>query len=93
MPVPQRVNFLVEQAEKPVHKKLIENGATSQLNLTSCSNINKRIFRGVGRVYRTYLQALRLLANPPLRLIENGARYLLNALQNFLLLMAAKNRE
>ena len=30
MPVPQRVNFLVEQAEKPVHKKLIENGATSQ---------------------------------------------------------------
>jgi len=30
MPVPQRVNFLVEQAGKPVHKKLIENGATSQ---------------------------------------------------------------
>src|SRR4028119_1162469 len=30
LPVPQRVNFLVEQAEKPVHKKLIENGATSQ---------------------------------------------------------------
>jgi len=31
MPVPQRVNFLVEQAGKPVHKKLIENGATSQI--------------------------------------------------------------
>jgi hypothetical protein len=31
-PVPQRVNFLVEQAGKPVHKKLIENGATSQVN-------------------------------------------------------------
>ncbi|MEG4339501.1 hypothetical protein [Microcoleus sp. D3_18_C2] len=31
MPVPQKVNFiLVEQAEKPVHKKLIDNGATSQ---------------------------------------------------------------
>ncbi|WP_333291298.1 hypothetical protein [Microcoleus sp. B4-C2] len=30
-PVPQRVNFLVEQAEKPVHKKLIEKGATSQI--------------------------------------------------------------
>ena len=30
MPVPQRVNFLVEQAGKPIHKKLIENGATSQ---------------------------------------------------------------
>jgi hypothetical protein len=34
MPVPQRVNFLVEQAEKPVHKKLIENGATSQFHPT-----------------------------------------------------------
>ena len=32
MPVPQRVNFLVEQAGKPVHKKLIENGATSQFS-------------------------------------------------------------
>ncbi|MEG4307038.1 hypothetical protein QUB16_30685 [Microcoleus sp. D3_18a_C4] len=31
-PVPQRVNFLVEQAGKPVPKKLIENGATSQLH-------------------------------------------------------------
>jgi len=30
-PVPQRVNFIVEQARKPVHKKLIENGATSQI--------------------------------------------------------------
>ncbi|MEG4306417.1 hypothetical protein [Microcoleus sp. D3_18a_C4] len=30
-PVPQRVNFLGEQAEKPVPKKLIENGAISQL--------------------------------------------------------------
>jgi hypothetical protein len=33
-PVPQRVNFLVEQAGKPVHKKLIENRATSQLKPT-----------------------------------------------------------
>ncbi|MEG4306599.1 hypothetical protein [Microcoleus sp. D3_18a_C4] len=48
--------------------------------LTSCSNLNKRIFRGIGRVYRTYLQALRLLANPPLRLIENGATSQLNLL-------------
>ncbi|HSF74584.1 MAG TPA: hypothetical protein VLA84_12375, partial [Microcoleus sp.] len=31
-PVPQRVHFLVEQAGKPVHKQLIENGATSQVN-------------------------------------------------------------
>ncbi len=30
-PVPQRVNFLVEQAGKPFHKKLIENGATCQI--------------------------------------------------------------
>ena len=33
MPVPQRVNFLVEQAGKPVHQKLIENGATSQFKM------------------------------------------------------------
>ena len=31
MPVPQRVNFIVEQAGKPVHKKLIKYGATSQI--------------------------------------------------------------
>ncbi|MEG4483967.1 hypothetical protein [Microcoleus sp. D2_18a_B4] len=37
MPVPQRVNFLVEQAEKPVPKKLIENGATYELKLISCT--------------------------------------------------------
>ena len=30
----------MEQAGKPVHKKLIENGATSQLLLTSCTLIN-----------------------------------------------------
>ncbi|MEG3934544.1 hypothetical protein QT990_25380 [Microcoleus sp. T3_B1] len=30
MPVPQRVNFLVEQAEKPVPQQVIEKGATSQ---------------------------------------------------------------
>ena len=30
-PVPQRVNFLVEQAGEPVHKKLVENGAISEL--------------------------------------------------------------
>ncbi|MEG3902643.1 hypothetical protein QT987_11575 [Microcoleus sp. SVA1B4] len=40
MRVPQRVNFLVEQAGKPVHKKLIENSATSQL-LTTCEQIPK----------------------------------------------------
>src|SRR4028119_752415 len=42
MPVPQRVNFLVEQAGKPVHKKLIENDATSQFKLTSCTILNNR---------------------------------------------------
>jgi len=31
MPVKRRVNFIVEQAGKPVHKKLIEYGATSQI--------------------------------------------------------------
>jgi hypothetical protein len=29
-PVPQENSLFVEQAGKPVHKKLIENGATSQ---------------------------------------------------------------
>ncbi|MEG3903137.1 hypothetical protein QUB19_27690 [Microcoleus sp. B4-C5] len=37
MPVPQRVNFFVEQAEKPVHKQVIENGATSQFDRTFVS--------------------------------------------------------
>jgi hypothetical protein len=46
----------------------------SRLKLTSCTNVNKGIFRGGGRVYLTCLQALKLLANPPLRLIANGAR-------------------
>ena len=34
MPVPQRVDFFVERAGKPVHKKLIDNGATSQFEPT-----------------------------------------------------------
>ncbi len=28
MPVPQNINFLASQAEKPVPKQVIENGAT-----------------------------------------------------------------
>ncbi|MEG4808520.1 hypothetical protein QUA79_13630 [Microcoleus sp. F8-D1] len=36
MPVPQRVDFpVVERALGPVHQRLIDNGATSQLELTS----------------------------------------------------------
>jgi hypothetical protein len=45
----------------------------SEVHLRSCSNVNQRIFREGGRVYRTYLQVLRLLANPPLQLLDNGA--------------------
>ncbi|MEG5185791.1 hypothetical protein QUB28_18685 [Microcoleus sp. B4-C3] len=30
-PVPQKVNFLVEQAGKPVHKNLIDNGTIFQM--------------------------------------------------------------
>jgi hypothetical protein len=37
MPVPQKINFLVEQAGKPVHKSLIENGARYKLKLTFCT--------------------------------------------------------
>jgi hypothetical protein len=54
--------------------QLIANGARSQFQLRSCTNVNKGICRGGGRVYLTCLQALRLLANPPLQLIANGAR-------------------
>jgi hypothetical protein len=69
--------------------KKIETGKQSvfqflfSLNLTasqclflvlSCTNVNQGIFRGGGRVYLTYLQALKLLANPPLQVFENGAR-------------------
>ncbi|MEG4988029.1 hypothetical protein QUB08_19970 [Microcoleus sp. BR0-C5] len=42
-PVPQRVNFLVEQAEKPVPKQVIENGATSQIQSTSILSRDPRI--------------------------------------------------
>jgi hypothetical protein len=38
-PVPQENSVFVEQAGKPVHKKLIENGATSQLKPTKNSSI------------------------------------------------------
>jgi hypothetical protein len=38
MPVPQKINFLVEQAGKPVDKRLIENGAISQLISTLVIN-------------------------------------------------------
>ena len=31
-------------------------------------------YSGGGRVFVTYLQALKLLANPPLQATENGAR-------------------
>ncbi|UNU24436.1 hypothetical protein [Microcoleus vaginatus] len=36
MPVPQEMNFIVEQASC----RLRENGATSQFKLTSCTNIS-----------------------------------------------------
>ncbi|MEG3884018.1 phosphodiester glycosidase family protein [Microcoleus sp. herbarium19] len=42
----------------------------SRLKLTSCSNVNQGLFRGGGRVYLTCLQPERLLANPPLQVIE-----------------------
>jgi hypothetical protein len=48
--------------------------STRRFKLRSCSNVIKEIIRGGGRVYLTCLQALKSLANPPLQLIENGAR-------------------
>ncbi|WP_333484883.1 hypothetical protein [Microcoleus sp. K1-B6] len=35
-PVPQRMSFLVEQAEKPVPKQVIENGTRCQFYSTFC---------------------------------------------------------
>jgi hypothetical protein len=37
MPVLQEINFLVEQAEKPVHKRLIDNGAKGEQHLIPIS--------------------------------------------------------
>ncbi|WP_445242482.1 hypothetical protein [Microcoleus vaginatus] len=37
MPVPQEMNFIVEQAGKPVPKQVINNGATSQVDRTSAN--------------------------------------------------------
>jgi hypothetical protein len=54
-----------------------------QLHLTSCSNVNQGIFRGVGVGLLTCLQALRLFVNPPLQLLEKGARSQLH--QTFIL--------
>ena len=49
-PVKRRVNFIVEQAGKPVHKKLIENGATSQLtNLTERRKFGNGLFNEFNR--------------------------------------------
>ena len=45
MPVPQRINFLVEQAGKPVHKSLIEKGATSQEHLTFGAKLEIGVLR------------------------------------------------
>ncbi|MEG4807957.1 hypothetical protein QUA82_10035 [Microcoleus sp. F8-D3] len=45
----------------------------SRFQLTSCSNVNKEIFSGGGRVYITCLLPLSLLVNPPLQLIDNAA--------------------
>ncbi|MEG4592210.1 hypothetical protein QUB00_10365 [Microcoleus sp. F8_C2] len=38
-----------------------------------CSQVGEYELSGGGRVYVTYLQALKLLANPPLQATENGA--------------------
>ncbi|MEG3984714.1 hypothetical protein QUA08_28525, partial [Microcoleus sp. T3B2] len=45
MPVPQENSLFVEQAEKPVHKRLINNNATSQ---DACST-RKFTLCGTGR--------------------------------------------
>ena len=58
MPVPQRVNFLVEQAEKPVPKKLIENcniSALQAFSVVSCLRIHYT--RMIGNIARRFKSA------------------------------------
>jgi len=45
-PVPQENSLFVEQAGKPVHKKLIENGARYQSQLKCCTILNKAFRAG-----------------------------------------------
>jgi hypothetical protein len=45
MRIPQRVDFLVERAGEPVHKRLINNGETSQFQLTYCTILARTGFR------------------------------------------------
>ncbi len=40
--------FFVEQAGKPVHKRIIENGATSQLNVPGCYLENRTYLKKPG---------------------------------------------
>ncbi len=56
-----------------LERRLLVAFTQSPIKLRYCTNINKGIFRGVGRVFFTCLQALRVLVNPPLQVIENGA--------------------
>jgi hypothetical protein len=47
-PVPQENSLFVEQAGKPVHKKLIENGATSQFKIdltVNDKNLEETVWR------------------------------------------------
>jgi OmpR-family two-component system manganese-sensing sensor histidine kinase len=68
-PVPQRIDFLVEQAGKPVQKRLIENGATYELNLlnplqNNLPNFFRNMFQATRRrlaIWYTAVTAVLLL--------------------------------
>ena len=71
MPVPQRVNFLVEQASCLFHK-LIENGATSQFKIDVTVN-DKDLEETVGRYLGIAKQSGAALAKSSLLAVKNDA--------------------
>ncbi|MEG3901340.1 hypothetical protein QUB28_09780 [Microcoleus sp. B4-C3] len=52
MPVPQEINFLASQAVQPVHKRLIENGATYEIYPTFFVKANFCENAFFGRLYK-----------------------------------------
>ena len=73
MPVPQENSLFYEQAGKPVHKKLIENGATSQFKIDLTVNDKDRE-ETVGRYLCIAKESAASPAKNSLLAVKNDAR-------------------